>query len=237
MHHRTRRGRRIALALCLAVPATVLHVTTASTAASTAAPPACPWMDTAKSADARARALLDASTLEQKMRWLVEQPAAEPQRTEFPDGVVYPAQVACTPTLTYTDGPFGIRGDTGVTAFPAPIAQAASWNTALSTAKGRTLADEAFRKRRNVLLGPSIAGGRTPLNGRTSEYLGEDPLLSGTLAAAEIQGIQKGSPQARCCPSSNTSSATNRRPTARSARRTSTRGRSTRSTTSPSRSP
>ncbi|WP_440086005.1 beta-glucosidase [Streptosporangium sp. LJ11] len=153
-------------------------------------------MDTTKSADTRARTLLDNSTLEQKMRWLVEQPAASPQQTQFPDGVLYPAQVACAPALTYTDGPFGIRGDTGVTAFPAPIAQAASWNAALSTAKGRTLADEAFRKRRNVFLGPSIASGRTPLNGRTSEYLGEDPLLSGDLAAAEIQGIQKGNPQA-----------------------------------------
>ncbi|MFI6512363.1 glycoside hydrolase family 3 C-terminal domain-containing protein [Streptosporangium sp. NPDC050855] len=192
MHHRPRNRRRLALALCLALPATVLHVTTAAHA--TAAP--CAWMDTTKSADTRARTLLDASTLEQKMRWLVEQPAAEPQRTQFPDGVVYPAQVACAPALTYTDGPFGIRGDTGVTAFPAPIAQAASWNPSLSTAKGRAVADEAFRKRRNVFLGPGIASGRTPLNGRTSEYLGEDPLLSGDLAAAEIQGIQKGNPQA-----------------------------------------
>ncbi|MDX1417385.1 MAG: hypothetical protein R3293_24485, partial [Candidatus Promineifilaceae bacterium] len=41
----------------------------------------CPWMDTSLSADERARLLLDASTLEQKMRWLVEPSANNPTQT------------------------------------------------------------------------------------------------------------------------------------------------------------
>ena len=85
----------------------------------------CPWMDTSLSADTRARLLLDASTLDQKMRWLDEQAANNPTQTDFNAGggqtATYPAQVPCTPIIQYTDGPAAISGGgTGVTAFPAP---------------------------------------------------------------------------------------------------------------------
>ncbi|MBB2940736.1 beta-glucosidase [Actinoplanes lutulentus] len=146
-------------------------------------------MDTRRTADQRARLLLNASTLDQKLRWLVEHAANNPMQTEF-SGVTYPAQLPCTPTVTYTDGPDGVRGTAGVTAFPAPISQAATWSVNLSEQKGRALAEEAYGKKRNVVLGPGIASGRTPLSGRTPEYLGEDSLLSGELAAAGIRGIQ-----------------------------------------------
>lgn len=158
--------------------------------------PECPWMDTSLSDDERAQLLLDASTLEQKFRWLVEQPANEPTRTEWPDGVVYPVQVPCTPLIQYTDGPPGIRDATGVTAFPVPIAVASTWDPSLSYAKGQAMADEAWNKRRNVILAPGLASGRTPLSGRNSEYMGEDPLLGGILAGTEIRGIQEGNPGA-----------------------------------------
>lgn len=42
-----------------------------------------------------------------------------------------------------------------------------------------------------MLLAPGLASGRTPLSGRTPEYLGEDSLLTGTLAAAGVKGIQQ----------------------------------------------
>lgn len=151
---------------------------------------AYPWMDRRKSAEQRARALLAASSPHQKYRWLVEQPANTPQQTAWADGVVYPAQVPCTPTVVYTDGPDGVRFTDGVTAFPATIATAATWNQQLAYAKGAAQADEAYQKGKNVILAPGIAGGRTPLSGRTPEYLGEDPLLSGLIAAAGTRGIQ-----------------------------------------------
>ena len=44
------------------------------------------------------------------------------------------------------------------------------------------------------MLGPGIASGRTPLSGRGSEYFGEDPLLSGLMAAANVRGLEHGNP-------------------------------------------
>ncbi|MEU8820147.1 hypothetical protein [Actinoplanes sp. NPDC048796] len=93
---------------------------------------AVPWMNTRKTAEQRAAALLAASTQHQKYRWLVEQPANSPAQTEWQDGVVYPVQVPCTPTVVYADGPDGVRFTPGVTAFPATIAQAATWNESLA---------------------------------------------------------------------------------------------------------
>jgi beta-glucosidase len=150
-------------------------------------------MDTHKSPAQRARLLLNASTLDQKLRWLDEQAANNPTQTTF-SGVVYPVQVPCTPQVTYTDGPDYVRGATGETVFPAQIALASSWNTELAYKKGAAQADEAFKSGRNVILGPGVSSSRTPLAGRTPEYLGEDSLLSGTLATADIKGIQTGNP-------------------------------------------
>ncbi|MHA7283270.1 beta-glucosidase [Arthrobacter sp. TMS2-4] len=150
-------------------------------------------MDTSRSPDERARILLDASSLGQKYRWLVEQPANDPGTTTF-SGVQYEAQLPCTPKVVYTDGPDGVRFTSGVTAFPAPIAFGATWNRDLVFDKSAAQAAEAFDKGKNVVLGPGIASGRTPLSGRTAEYFGEDSLLSGTLAGAAIRGIEEGNP-------------------------------------------
>jgi beta-glucosidase len=167
---------------------------TESAAASHPGYPAnCPWMDPRKSPEQRARLLIGASSLDQELRWLDEQAANSPQQTTF-GGVVYPVQVPCTPTVVYTDGPDYVRGSSGVTVFPAQIGLAATWNQQLAFRKGKAQADEAFKSGKNVILGPGVSSSRTPLAGRTPEYLGEDSLLSGTLAAADIQGIQTGNP-------------------------------------------
>lgn len=199
-----RRRGRAALPVATAVAAALTLIPFAAQASPTPAagpaaapaqdvPDGCPWMDTSLSADDRARILLDRSSLEQKMRWLVEQPAASPQQTTWPGGVVYPEQLPCTPRIVFANGPQGLSA-TGATAFPAPIAEAATFDAGLSEAKGAIVAEESFRAGRNVLLGPGVAGGRTPLSGRTSEYYGEDPVLSGVLAAANVRGLEDGNP-------------------------------------------
>ncbi len=159
-----------------------------------------PWMNTAASSADRAHALLDASTQHQKYRWLVEQPANDPTRTSWAAGfpgeapVVYPAQLECTPMVIYANGPDGVYGKAGTTAWPGPIAVAATWNTAIGEEKAAAHGSESFDSRSAVVLGPGVASGRTPLSGRGSEYFGEDPLLSGTMAAANVRGLEQGNP-------------------------------------------
>ena len=189
---RTARGRWRRLA-AIAVGATIAVGGVVATAAAPATAEDCsayPWMDTSKTSEQRANALLAASTPHQKYRWLVEQPANTPQQTTYQGGVVYPVQVPCTPTVIYTDGADAVRRTVGTTAFPAPIAMAATFDPDLVYEKSVAQAVESFQNRKNVILGPGIASGRTPLSGRNSEYLGEDPLLSGTLGAAAIRGYQ-----------------------------------------------
>ncbi len=184
----TVRGIVLAAALSLVV---VLPGTTSRAKADT---PACPWMNTSQSPDVRAQELLDASTLEQKIRWLDEQAANNPTQTTF-SGVTYPVQVPCTPQITYADGPWEVTGVSGITTgFPVPIAETAAWDTQLSWDKGQAMGDEAFREQRNGLLAPGINLARTPFGGRNAEFMGEDPFLAGTLSAQDVLGIQQGNP-------------------------------------------
>ncbi|HEY3337967.1 MAG TPA: glycoside hydrolase family 3 N-terminal domain-containing protein, partial [Propionicimonas sp.] len=184
---RSRRILTTVSAAALVVPALFVLAPSPAQAATDCSTVA--WMDQTTSPGQRAAALLAASTPHQVYRWLVEQPANSPTQTDF-SGVSYPVQVDCTPTVVYTDGPEGVRAPNGVTTFPSQIALAATWSTQLARAKGTAMGDESFDKRRNGVLAPGVASARTPLAGRTPEYFGEDPVLSGRLAAAQVTGIQ-----------------------------------------------
>ncbi len=95
------------------------------------------------------------------------------------------------PALNLQDGPAGIGdGANNVTAFPAPITIAASWDVALSRQYGSMMGAEARGKGVSVLLAPMMNDARVYEDGRNFEGSGEDPQLSGAMAAAEIQGIQ-----------------------------------------------
>lgn len=183
------RRRMIALLASAALIATGGVVAIAAPAAAVDCT-TVPWMDASKTADERATALLEASSQHQKYRWLVEQPANSPTQTTWSGGVVYPAQVDCTPTVIYANGPDGVYGSAGTTAWPGPIAVASTWDLELGQLKAEAHGRETFDKRSAVVLGPGIASGRTPLSGRGSEYFGEDPLLSGLMAAANVRGLE-----------------------------------------------
>jgi beta-glucosidase len=135
-------------------------------------------VDTSLTPEERAHLLIDASTLDQKLRWLVEHSAWDP------------ASELCWPGARNTDGPQGVRGDHNVTAFPAPVCRAATWDTELAYQRGQMHAVEAFLKLANIVLAPGLNIARVPYNGRNSEYFGEDPLLTGKLGVAEIKGLQ-----------------------------------------------
>ncbi|GAB2542851.1 beta-glucosidase [Rhodanobacter koreensis] len=87
--------------------------------------------------------------------------------------------------------PVGVRGKAGeATPLPSPLGLAATWNPRLAYAGGAMIAGEARAQGINVLLAGGVNLARDPRNGRNFEYFGEDPLLAGTIAGAEIRGIQ-----------------------------------------------
>ena len=91
--------------------------------------------------------------------------------------------------------PWNAPGETSnssfaATAFPAGIALAASWDRELATKVGKAIATDALAAGRNQLLGPAIDINRTPLSGVTFESYGEDPFLTGQIAAPFIRGVQ-----------------------------------------------
>jgi beta-glucosidase len=155
----------------------------------TARAASCPWMNTALSPDARAEMLLGAMSLPDKIA-MVHQ--AYPQDTRYgAAGWILGNSSLCIPDLVLNDAGEGV-GDqqVGTTAFPAPIAQAASWDSSLQYQFGAALGQEAAGKGINVQLAPGIETDRVPMNGRNWEYSSEDPFLSGQVGAAEVQGIQ-----------------------------------------------
>ena len=92
------------------------------------------------------------------------------------------------------DGPGGPR-DRNTVYFPEPVSWAASRDTNLVYEIGRALAEETRgmydeRLVTTMLLGPGINLARTPAGARNFEYMGEDPVLSGKIAAADIRGMQ-----------------------------------------------
>ncbi|MGW5175363.1 glycoside hydrolase family 3 C-terminal domain-containing protein [Streptomyces sp. NPDC004082] len=94
------------------------------------------------------------------------------------------------PALTMVDGSAGLRGERGVTAFPVPVAQAATFDEELAGRIGRAIGTEARAKGYNNVLGPTVDLARTWHSGRQAEGMGEDPLLAGRLGAALTLGIQ-----------------------------------------------
>lgn len=100
------------------------------------------------------------------------------------------------PALTMADGPAGVRiahpgvNDKKATALPAPIALAATFSSDIAYSYGDVIGDEAHKTGHNVSLGTAVDIARVPQAGRTFESYGEDPLLSGSIAASQIAGVQ-----------------------------------------------
>ncbi len=96
-------------------------------------------------------------------------------------------------TMT-ADGPAGLRLDekTGVTttAFPVETMIACTFNTELAYKVGRAQAREVKENNLGIFLAPALNIHRNPLCGRNFEYYSEDPIISGEMAAAAVNGIQ-----------------------------------------------
>ena len=113
-----------------------------------------------------------------------------------------PLDELALPSVTLTDGPHGLRrqpddadhlgiGDSvPATCFPTASNLAASWDPTLVERVGAALGRECRADGVALLLGPGMNIKRHPGGGRNFEYLSEDPVLSGHLAAGMVRGIQ-----------------------------------------------
>src|SRR3954471_16155392 len=178
---------RLRLSLASAVAALLLMSAAPAAHAQTAS---CPWMQGAKTPEQRADELIKAMSLDQKIHqvtfsnppWMAYYGTA---------GHIDGTPELCIPTLVLSDAGSGVAGtQQGTTTFPSGVAQAATWNPALEHQFGEALGQEAWNKGINVMLGPGMNIARIATNGRNFEYMGEDPFLTGTTAAAAVRGIQ-----------------------------------------------
>jgi len=164
-------------------------------------PPTGPWMNTSLSADERADLVIKEMTLDEKIAMLhgVGMPTDEPVTPENAAsnrGVGYDVGVPRLgiPGIDMSDAAYGVRSS-GVngrysTALPANVAAAASWDPDAAFEYGALIGRELRAQGFNMSLGGGVNLTRDPRNGRTFEYLGEDPVLAGTLVAKLIEGTQ-----------------------------------------------
>jgi beta-glucosidase len=173
------------------------------------AQPAGPWMDTSLSPDARAELLIAQMTPDEQLRlvmgytgqkatlgWLKPAPEAYRDQLKGTAGFVPGIPRLGIPALYESDAGLGLSnatwmrpGDTA-TAFPSGLSNAATFDPDLVFQSGAGIGQEARDRGFNVVLNGGINLAREPRNGRTFEYAGEDPLLAGSIAGAEIAGIQ-----------------------------------------------
>jgi beta-glucosidase len=87
----------------------------------------------------------------------------------------------------------GIRGllHSKATSFPAELAVASTWNSALVREIGRITGREARALGYTNIYSPVLDLARDPRWGRTIESYGEDPFLVGSLGVEQVRGLQE----------------------------------------------
>ncbi|MGZ6018274.1 MAG: glycoside hydrolase family 3 protein, partial [Phenylobacterium sp.] len=158
-----------------------------------------PWMNRKLGPDARAELVLRKLSLDEQIALLhgsmpVFMGAKRPANVQISAGWLPGVPALSIPDLTESDASLGVanagRKDDDATPLPSGLALAATWDPKTAFASGAMIGKEARQKGFNTLLAGGVNLLRDPRNGRNFEYLGEDPLLAGTLAGASIAGIQ-----------------------------------------------
>ncbi|MBO4983166.1 MAG: glycoside hydrolase family 3 protein [Clostridia bacterium] len=100
--------------------------------------------------------------------------------------ISYGIPIVCT-----TDGPSGIRMDSGLlaTSMPNGTCLASTFNDELVSDLYALEGVEMTAYEIDVILGPGINIHRSPLNGRNFEYFSEDPYLAGKMAVNISKGL------------------------------------------------
>ena len=158
-----------------------------------------PWMNPKLSPDERAEMVLKELTLDEKIDLVHGEGMPGWPGKVFPKaylgnggaGFVFGVERLGIPMIQISDAAYGVRSsaDNGrySTAMPSPIASAASWDREAACEYGALIGRELRAQGYNMTLGGGTNITREPRNGRTFEYLGEDPILAGTLVGNRIK--------------------------------------------------
>src|ERR1700722_1594054 len=149
-----------------------------------ATPPACPWVDSTEPPATRAGMVVAKMSL-----WQLDDMVHRIQGSYTGNTAAIPS--LCVPALTINDASAGVSdGMKGVTQLPAPVSVAATWNPSEANQYGSVVGRELTGKGIDVGQGPTVDIVRDPRWGRAFETYGEDPYLSGQIAASEVRGMQ-----------------------------------------------
>ncbi len=160
-----------------------------------------PWMDASLSPDQRADMVLKEMTLDEKITLLHGTGMnglgpVSPLSTGSNGGAGYVVGIPRLgiPGIQMSDAAYGVRssGENGrySTAMPDDLAAAASWDPEAAYEYGALIGRELRAQGYNMSLGGGTNLAREPRNGRTFEYLGEDPILAGTMVGQAMKGLQ-----------------------------------------------
>ncbi len=157
-----------------------------------------PWSDASLSPDARADMVIQQMTLDEKISLLHGQgmPMGANARNEGNGGAGYTAAIPRLgiPSIQMADSAYGVTRGSAMgrysTALPNNLGAASSWDTQAAQEYGELIGRELRDEGYNMSLGGGVDVAREPRNGRTFEYMGEDPLLAGTLDGNVEKGVQ-----------------------------------------------
>lgn len=163
------------------------------------------YEDRRRSVEERANDLLSQMNINEKIHLLKGSGMAsgigmgEPQGIPGAVGTIVPTPRLGIPTVYLSDGPAGLRIEPTrpgtdrtfyCTAFPIATLLASTWNLDLVQEVGDAMGNEAVEYGIDVILGPGANIHRHPLCGRNFEYYSEDPVLTGKMGAAMVNGIE-----------------------------------------------
>ena len=164
-------------------------------------PKSHPWSNPSLSPDERASMVVKEMTIDEKITLLHGTGMAglslmSPLAVHSNGGAGYVPGIPRLgiPAIQMSDAAYGVRssGENGrySTALPADVAGAASWDLEAGYEYGALIGRELRAQGYNMTLGGGTNLTREPRNGRTFEYLGEDPVLAGKMVGAVMKGLQ-----------------------------------------------